>query len=85
MGILHSSSKRLFFAVFIRFSKATNEPLYPIKFSFYSSSTKPRNLNDIAARYAREFGIGWHHLVIQDVSGKKISERYRRYYKCFIK
>lgn len=80
-----SRNKKLFIALFIRYSSETGKALYPVHFTFYSSSTKPRNLNDIAARYARSFGIGWHHLVIRDAWGKTISQRYRMYYQCLTK
>lgn len=85
MSKSYSRNKKLFIALFIRYSKETGRALYPVHFTFYSSSTKPRNLNDIAARYARTFGIGWDHLVIRDAWGKTYSQRYRMDYQCLIK
>lgn len=80
-----SSNKKLLIALYLRYNKETGKCVNPVTIEFYSSSTNPRNLNDIAARYARENGIGWHHLIVRDAWGKTISQRYRMYYQCLIK
>lgn len=85
MSQFRLTSKRLLIATYLRYSKETGKFIYPVTLNFYSSSTTPRNLNDIAARYARENGIGWHHLIVRDMWGKTLSKRYRMYYQCLIK
>lgn len=80
-----SCTKRLLSVTYLRYSKETGKCVYPVVFKFYSNSTKPRNLNDIAARHARKNGIGWHHLIVKDAFGNTLSQRYRMYYQCLIK
>lgn len=85
MSKFYSRPKRLLTATYLRYNKETGKCLNPVTIEFYSSSTNPRNLNDIAARHARFNGIGWHHLIVRDFWGKTLSKRYRMYYHCLIK
>lgn len=85
MGKFFSCPKRLLIATYFRYSKKCKTLVYPVKLSFYSSSTIPRNLNDIAARHARYSEIKWHYLVVKDLYGNIVSQRYRNYYQYLIK
>lgn len=80
-----SSNKRLLIATCVRYSKQSGKRPYPVTFTFYSSSNVPRNLNDIAARYAWQLDISWHHIIVRDSWGKTLSQRYRLGYRSLIK
>lgn len=80
-----SKEKKWHVALFLRYSRKTGKCVCPVTLSFHSSSTTPRNLNDIASRFARENGIEWDRLIVRDSWGKTLSQRYRLGYRSLIK
>lgn len=75
-----SLAKRFLKATYLLYDRATGTFGQPITCTFYSNSRIARNLNDIAARYARENGIKWDKLIVRTALGDTLSERTRMYY-----
>lgn len=75
-----SFAKRFLKATYLIYDKGTGTFGQPITYTFYSNAKSPRNLNDIAARYAREKNIKWDKLIVRTITGETLSERVRMYY-----
>lgn len=73
-------AKRLLRATYLIYDRVTGTFGQPVTNTFYSNAKNPRNLNDIAARYARENNIKWDKLIVRIVAGETLSERTRMYY-----
>ena len=73
-------AKRFLKVTYLLYDRITGTFGQPVTITFYSNSKNPRNLNDIAARYARVHGIKWDKLIVRAVLGDKLSERTRMYY-----
>lgn len=80
MYLRNTQAKRLLRATYLIYDKVTGTFGQPASGSFYTNSTNPRNINDIAARYARENGIKWDKLIVRNLLGTTVSERTRMYY-----
>lgn len=76
----YSFAKRFLKATYLIYDKETGTFGQPVTNTFYSNAKNPRNLNDIAARYARENGIKWDKLIVRTALGETLSERTRMYY-----
>jgi len=74
------SATRLLKTTYLIYDRETGTFGQPVTNTFYSESTNPRNLNDIAARYARENNIKWDKLIVRTIAGETLSERVRMYY-----
>lgn len=75
-----SPAKRFLKATYLIYDRVTGTFGQPVTSTFYSNSRVARNLNDIAARYARENGIKWDKLIVRTALGETLSERTRMYY-----
>lgn len=80
MQLRYSSAKRLLRATYLIYDRVTGTFGQPVTGTFYTNSRVPRNINDIAARYARENGIKWDKLIVRTLLGETLSERTRMYY-----
>lgn len=80
MYFRYSLAKRFLKATYLIYDRETGTFGQPVTNTFYSNAKNPRNLNDIAARYARENGIKWDKLIVRTVGGETLSERVRMYY-----
>ena len=67
-------------ATYLLYDKVTGTFGQPVTMTFYSNSKVPRNLNDIAARYARDCDVKWDKLIVRNAWGVTLSERTRMYY-----
>ena len=73
-------AQRFLKATYLIYDRVTGTFGQPVTSTFYSNSRVARNLNDIAARYARENGIKWDKLIVRTALGETLSERTRMYY-----
>ena len=71
---------RLLKCTYYVYDRETGTFVAPIARSFYSSSTNPRNLCDMAARIARQEQLKWDKMIIRRVAGETLAERTRMYY-----
>lgn len=76
----YSLSKRFLEVTYLIYDRETGTFGQPVTSVLYSNSKVARNLNDIAARYARENGIRWDKLIVRTALGETLSERTRMYY-----
>jgi len=67
-------------ATYLIYDRETGAFGQPVTNTFYSKAADKRNINDIAARYARENNIAWDKLIVRDINGNTLSERTRMYY-----